>query len=434
MAQVQFTNNAYTTLAVGCAAGDGTLTVTSSSTFPSVTTASGNWFYACLQDTFANLEIVKVTNVSGTTWTVTRAIGGTSARAFASGAVVELRLTAETLTDIYSYTVSGALQNSTPQYLTSVTGTDTITASLTPALTAYAAGQKFHFIAAGANTTTAPTININSLGAKNITKLGSAALSAGDIASGAAYILIYDGTQFQLTGGAGGGGAVANNTLLLTQHNITSSYAMPSGSSGITVGPLSVATGQSLTVPTGEAVVALSIAPTVAPNDVTPITTGAQTIYGQKTFNQQPNIAGLTSMVRLYTANGYGSSSTVIRRFSTVAVNQGSDITYNSSTEATLGATFTINTSGVYHISYSDAFNGASWAGLSLNSTQLTTAIPSINIADVLCFAYNAGVVGGGVCVAWAGYLPAGSVIRPHSNGVAWAAGIAPVFTITRVA
>ena len=99
--QVKLANNAYTTLSVGCTNVATTLVVTSSATFPAVTTVSGNWFYACLQDTVANLEIVKVTDVSGTTWTVTRGVGGTTGRAFASGSVVELRLTAETMTDFF---------------------------------------------------------------------------------------------------------------------------------------------------------------------------------------------------------------------------------------------------------------------------------------------------------------------------------------------
>jgi len=199
MGQVLLSNNAYTTLAVGCASGDTTLTVASSTTFPAVTTASGNWFYACLQDTFANLEIVKVTNVTGTVWTVTRAIGGTTARAFVSGSVVELRLTAETLNDVTAFTLTSSVQNSTPQYMTSVAGTNTITASLPAPFTAYATGQKFHFIAASTNTG-AVTLNINSVGTKAVTKQGAAALVAGDLISGAAYEAIYDGTQFQVVG------------------------------------------------------------------------------------------------------------------------------------------------------------------------------------------------------------------------------------------
>jgi len=81
--------------------------------------------------------------------------------------------------------------------IATVTGTDTLTGTLTPALAAYATGNKFSFIAAATNTGAA-TININSLGAKSITKQGSTALSAGDIVSGQIYIIEYDGTRFQL--------------------------------------------------------------------------------------------------------------------------------------------------------------------------------------------------------------------------------------------
>lgn len=89
------------------------------------------------------------------------------------------------------------LQNSGPQWLTSVSGTDTITASALPTPSAYAAGQTFRFVAAGANTGAA-TLNVSSLGAKSITKDGTTALVAGDIPSGAVVEVTYDGTQFQL--------------------------------------------------------------------------------------------------------------------------------------------------------------------------------------------------------------------------------------------
>ena len=81
--------------------------------------------------------------------------------------------------------------------IATVTGTDTLTGSLTPALTAYATGNLFSFVASGTNTG-ATTINLNSLGAKSITKSGTTALSAGDIVSGQVYLIEYDGTRFQL--------------------------------------------------------------------------------------------------------------------------------------------------------------------------------------------------------------------------------------------
>jgi len=89
------------------------------------------------------------------------------------------------------------VQSSTAKLLQSVTGTDTITAAMVPALTAYAAGQMFYFVAAGDNTG-AVTINIDSLGAKSVTRDGSTALVAGDITNGKVVVIVYDGTRFQL--------------------------------------------------------------------------------------------------------------------------------------------------------------------------------------------------------------------------------------------
>jgi hypothetical protein len=65
-------------------------------------------------------------------------------------------------------------------------------------MNAYATGQTFRFVASGANTG-ATTININSIGAKAITKNGTTALAAGDITSGFVVIVTYDGTQFQIS-------------------------------------------------------------------------------------------------------------------------------------------------------------------------------------------------------------------------------------------
>ena len=81
--------------------------------------------------------------------------------------------------------------------IATVTGTDTLTGSLTPAIAAYATGNLFSFVAAATNTGAA-TINLNSLGAKSITKFGSTALTAGDIISGQVHLIEYDGTRFQL--------------------------------------------------------------------------------------------------------------------------------------------------------------------------------------------------------------------------------------------
>lgn len=95
------------------------------------------------------------------------------------------------------YARASQVQDGTFTYLSSVSGADTITASAPIGLSAYAAGQEFRFVSIGANTG-AVTLNINSIGAKSVTKDGATALAAGDIASGAVCVVVYDGTQFQL--------------------------------------------------------------------------------------------------------------------------------------------------------------------------------------------------------------------------------------------
>ena len=96
------------------------------------------------------------------------------------------------------YAAAGQVQDSTLTYLTSVSGTDTITAIAPASMNAYATGQTFRFVASGANTG-ATTLNINSIGAKSITKNGTTALAAGDITSGFVVVVTYDGTQFQIS-------------------------------------------------------------------------------------------------------------------------------------------------------------------------------------------------------------------------------------------
>jgi hypothetical protein len=118
------------------------------------------------------------------------------------------------------YSRADQVQNSTLTYLTSVSGADTITATAAISLAAYATGQKFHFISAGANTGAA-TLNINGIGAKSITKNGATALAAGDIPTSAIVTVSYDGTQFQLlnmkrgTAAAYDVGTSANNVVQL---------------------------------------------------------------------------------------------------------------------------------------------------------------------------------------------------------------------------
>ncbi len=78
----------------------------------------------------------------------------------------------------------------------SSTGTNTITLSASRTMTAYAQGDLFTFKAGGTNTG-ATTLNVDSLGAKNVYYQG-AALTGGEITNGQIVTVVYDGTQFQL--------------------------------------------------------------------------------------------------------------------------------------------------------------------------------------------------------------------------------------------
>ena len=91
----------------------------------------------------------------------------------------------------------GQLQNFGINTLITVAGTDTITGTVSPSLTAYTAGQIFSFVV-GTTNTGAVTLNIDGLGAKAVTRTGSVALVAGGMVTGQVALVEYDGTRFQL--------------------------------------------------------------------------------------------------------------------------------------------------------------------------------------------------------------------------------------------
>jgi hypothetical protein len=97
---VKFTNNAKTTLTASLSNSATSASVTSSSGFPSL--SGSDYFYATLAEVLddTTLEIVKVTAVSGTTWTISRAQDNTTARSYSSGDKIELRASAGLFTDL----------------------------------------------------------------------------------------------------------------------------------------------------------------------------------------------------------------------------------------------------------------------------------------------------------------------------------------------
>jgi len=139
------------------------------------------------------------------------------------------------------------------------------------------------------------------------------------------------------------------------------------------------------------------------------------------------NVISSASYIRLTQYNGFGSTNTCIGRFSVINVSQGTDITYADS--ATLGGLFTINTTGVYAITITGGGNVN--MGISVNSTELSTSINTISVANRV--ASNGGNASLAQCASWTGYLVAGSLVRPHTDGSNFSS-ITPSFTIVKVA
>lgn len=94
-------------------------------------------------------------------------------------------------------TIAGAIQDSSWVYAADSVGTDSYAITLTPAITAYAAGQRFIFKAGTANTGAA-TLNVNAIGAKTIKKFNDQDLEDGDIEVGSIVEVVYDGTNLQM--------------------------------------------------------------------------------------------------------------------------------------------------------------------------------------------------------------------------------------------
>lgn len=125
------------------------------------------------------------------------------------------------------------------------------------------------------------------------------------------------------------------------------------------------------------------------------------------------------SSLQLNTANGYGSTSAPIRRFTNIAEQRGSYATdFTVVMNGTVGTEITINTADYYTFAYSESVGSAQYFGLSINSTQLTTQLLNINLADRLIGSATENTQGGGFC-GGRFYIPAGSVIRPHTNAAA---------------
>lgn len=171
---------------------------------------------------------------------------------------------------------------------------------------------------------------------------------------------------------------------------------------------------------------------TSAPGFVAPGTSGnVLTSNGTTWTSTAPSVTATGNhCVSVMSGNGHGSTNTKIRRFSNVITNVGTAITYADS--VTNGASFTINETGLYNITYSDNYTaGNTYMGASLNSANLTTNFFSCPNSERLMITKADGNVVAN-CSRTV-YLTAGDVIRAHTNGLADVTDGQCHFAITKV-
>lgn len=133
---------------------------------------------------------------------------------------------------------------------------------------------KFHT----ANSTTTPTVNVNSTGAKTVVNNDGTALIAGQLAPNSVHWLYYNGTTYQLAegaGGSGGGGSVTIFTAGDASPLFTSSVANPTTAPALTFAVTSHTANTVLAGPTSGGAAAPTFRSIIATDLPTALTDGS---------------------------------------------------------------------------------------------------------------------------------------------------------------
>ena len=218
---MKFTNNASTSLLYVLNSSGTSFTVQSGggNQFPSV--SGSDYFYCTLTNSNNDIEIVKVTARSGDVFTATRGQDNTSALTWDSGDKVELRIVAANLNDLPKLDEANTF-----------TGNNTFSGSNT-----FSAVQNMSVGAVGGPWTTAGRPTSPSTGQSGFNS------SLGKVET-------WNGSAWISSGGATGGGSddvFYENSLI-----VTSNYTLTTNKNAHSVGPITISSGKSVTIPSGQ--------------------------------------------------------------------------------------------------------------------------------------------------------------------------------------
>lgn len=231
----------------------------------------------------------------------------------------------------------------------------------TPSISAYTVGQVF-WLVPGTTNTTSSSLAVSGLSAKTIYKGGTTPLIAGDMTSGTAYVVYYDGTGFQLPGEIPA--AVASSPSQIISGTSTVTVNSSTSTVSVSAGGFAVATFTTNT---------LSISGTVS------TTNAAGTV--SSTFANARNVSGTfvsaTSLLTAPTISTTGATGSLAASLGTIAALNAPSIT---SIGANLAAA-SVNFAGIGSTSIRKSFNVSSVTRVSqgVYGVSFTTAMPDAN-------------------------------------------------------
>lgn len=184
-------DNAYGTIASGLSVSTTALAFTSGhgARFPAV--AAGQCLNCCLLNSNNTLEEVIITlhTAGSDSATISRAAGGTTAKAWNAGDRIEARVSSEVLGKLQQEALKGTA-------ITTADGGATYTGTLSQAHLGYVTNMVYALVTAASNSGATPTIALNGLAAISVRIDGQAAIVKGQMPTDGLYQ--YDGTFFIL--------------------------------------------------------------------------------------------------------------------------------------------------------------------------------------------------------------------------------------------